>query len=98
MPPPKRKIQSTLGAFGIKKFVKHRGADSEVQIPTVAVEEKTYPCDTCKRPFKSQQGLAFHVKSMHPVQFKGKSYADIVGQIKKQRGKSRKVFIKSQIL
>ena len=57
--------QATLGAFGFKKAVLHRGVSTEVAIPSEAKEE-LFLCEHCNNKFKSSQGLAFHMKCKHP--------------------------------
>ncbi|XP_065658758.1 jerky protein homolog-like [Hydra vulgaris] len=61
----KRK-QPTLAAFGFTKNVMHRGEMSAIRLPLEAVETSV-ECKHCKKLFKSQQGLAFHVKVIHGI-------------------------------
>ena len=56
--------QKTLAAFEFKKKIVLKSVETEVKLPTAAIDV-LYPCDNCERKFKSSQGLSFYVETMH---------------------------------
>ena len=62
-------MQKTLGAFGFKRSVLHRGEKTEIKLSdNVKEEEKRFSCSFCTMKFKSPQGLGVHVKCRHGEQ------------------------------
>ena len=62
-------VQKTLGAFGFKRSVIHRGEKTEIKLPhNVKEEERRFSCSFCEEKFKSPQGLGVHVKCRHGEQ------------------------------
>ena len=62
------KRQSSLVAFGFTKTVKHRGKVTEVNIPTMVIEdyEKLFKCSSCPKRFLEKRVLVVHMKYLHP--------------------------------
>lgn len=69
--------QPTLGKFGFKKSIEHRGSKSTVQLPDfMAKKAKTFECSVCCKAFINQQGLSVHEKCVHGVTVKGEMMAE----------------------
>ena len=61
-----KKKQLTLGAFGFKKTVIHRGQSSDIKLPKFAkIEERNVNCPHCDKKFVNNQGLSVHLKCIH---------------------------------
>ena len=61
-----KKKQLTLGAFGFKITVIHRGQSSDIKLPKFAkIEERNVNCPHCDKKFVNNQGLSVHLKCIH---------------------------------
>ena len=61
-----KKKQLTLGAFGFKKTVIHRGQSSDIKLTKFAkIEERNVNCPHCDKKFVNNQGLLVHLECIH---------------------------------
>ena len=64
----KKKKQISLFQFGFAKQIKHSKTLVNVAAEDSIDDEKTLPCHSCEKPFKSKQGLSMHT-ALGPPKF-----------------------------
>ena len=69
--------QPTLGKFGFKKTIEHRGSQSSIRLPDfVAKTQTSVKCSGCSKTFVNQQGLTIHERCVHGVAAKRKTVVE----------------------
>jgi len=81
--------QPTLGKFGFKKTIEHRGSQSSIRLPDfVAKTQTSVKCSGCSKTFVNQQGLTIHERCVHGVAVKRKTVVESSCPTKAPRSES----------